>query len=70
MYFGSDHFMSRFIGTDGFCYEYDGMARKNNTELTAECLQLRGRIEDLFPVLIVDSTGTRRKTKGIFYKRR
>ena len=66
IYSGGFHFISRFLGIDGRCYEYDGMVRN------AECRQLPGgrTSQNLFPASIVDCSGIRRNTKGIIYKRR
>jgi hypothetical protein len=64
MYYGCDHFMSRFVGSDGHVYEYDGMKRNGM------CVKLDGSQRDSFAPCIMDSSDKPRKAKVLLYKKR
>jgi hypothetical protein len=64
MHYGCDHFMSRFVGSDGHVYEYVGMKRNGM------CVKLDGSQCDSFAPCIMDSSDKPRKAKVLLYKKR
>jgi hypothetical protein len=64
MYYGGDHFMSRFIGPDGHIYEYDGMKRNG------VCVRLQKNVSDSLSPCITDTSNRPREAKVLLYKKR